>query len=86
MEKNRVPLDGTGTQVSYTFNFGWAELFGMTGLPMTQSKPQLMKISNNSKIQIMDNKIHIASVMEIVRQTEYYRKMDKRDRLKQGRE
>ena len=81
LEKNRVPLDGSGP-LNYGFNFGWAELFGMTGLPAEHNKPLHQKISNNSKIQIYENSINITSIMEIVRQTEYYRKMDKRDKLK----
>jgi len=81
LEKNRIHLDGSGPQ-TYSFNFGWAELFGMTGLPIEHSKPLQQKISNNPKIQIFENMINIISVMEIVRQTEYYRKMDKRDKLK----
>ena len=84
LEKNRVPLDGTSTETSYIFNFGWNELFGMTGLPIEQSKTLQIKLSNNSKIQVLENKIHIVSIMEIVRQTEYYRKMDRRDKQKQG--
>jgi len=81
LEKNRIPLDGSGPQ-SYSFSFGWAELFGMTGLPIEQSKPLQQKIGNNLKIQIHEDMINIVSVMEIVRQTEYYRKMDKRDKDK----
>jgi len=81
MEKNRIRLDGTGPQ-TYSFDFGWAELFGMTGLSAEHNKPLHFKISNNSKIQIQENRINILSIMEIVRQNEYYRKMDKRDKQK----
>ncbi|MCL2070187.1 MAG: cyclic nucleotide-binding domain-containing protein [Treponema sp.] len=83
LEKNRVALDGSASQASYTFNFGWAELLALAGLNKENSSALYSKIEKNPKIQITDTKIHIVSVMEIVRQTDYYRKMDARDRLKQ---
>jgi CRP-like cAMP-binding protein len=80
LEKNRVPLDGKNTPTSFIFDFGWSELFAMTGLPVEHNKTLQIKLNNNTKIKIFENRIHIASIMEIVRQTEYYRKMDRRDR------
>ena len=85
LEKNRVPLSGANMKTSYTFNFGWQELFGMSGLPAEQNKPLHLKISNNQKIQITENQINIISIMEIIRQTDYYRKMEKRDKLRPNR-
>jgi len=85
LEKNRIHLNGAG-RTSYTFNFGWAELFGMSGLPPEHNKPLHLKMSNNSKIQMTENQIHIVSLMEIIRQTDYYRKMDRRDKLNQNKE
>jgi CRP-like cAMP-binding protein len=84
LEKSRIPLDGTFTQPFHTFNFGWSELLGMAGLSAEQNNPLFMKIKNNPKIQILDNKIHILSVMEIVRQAKYYRNMGRRDKVKRG--
>ena len=84
LEKNRIPLDGSDTKNSYTFKFGWAELLSMAGLNNEKNKASFSKILNNPKIQITENKIVINSIMEVVRQTEYYRKMDKKDIGKQG--
>jgi len=84
LEKNRVPLDGSFSQPFHTFDFGWTELLGMAGLSAEQNNPNLMKIKKNSKIQIMENKIHILSVMEIVRQAKYHRGMGRRDKVKRG--
>jgi CRP-like cAMP-binding protein len=80
LEKNRIPFDGKNTPASFIFDFGWSELFAMTGLPVENNNALKLKISKNSKIQILENKIHLTSIMEIVRQTEYYRKMDRRDK------
>jgi CRP-like cAMP-binding protein len=80
LERNRVFLVGKNRPASFVFDFGWSELFAMTGLPVEHNNALKLKISNNSKIQILESKIHLTSTMEIVRQTEYYRKMDRRDR------
>jgi CRP-like cAMP-binding protein len=80
LERNRVPLDGRNTPTSYIFNFGWSELFAMTGLSIEHKQTLQLKLNNNTKIKIFDDQIHLTSIMEIMRQAEYYRKVDKRDR------
>ena len=84
LEKNRVPLDLASLQAPYTFNFGWPELLSMAGLSGQQFNALFSRLKNNQKIQIKDNSIHVIAVMEIVRQAEYYRKMDERDKHKLG--
>ena len=74
MEKDRIPLEN---QNPYTFSFGYWELANMAGIPREEAKPILGKFLENNKIKIVDDKIYTASVQEIVRQTEYYRRMDK---------
>ena len=83
LEKNRIPLDGSDAKNTYTFKFGWAELLSMAGLNNEKNNTSFTRILNNPKIQISENKIIINSIMEIVRQTEYYRKMDKKDKAMQ---
>ena len=80
LEKDRIPLDRFG---SYTFSFGQWELANMVGLPEREANLILGKMLENKKIQIINNKIHTTSIEEIVRQVEYYQKMDK---LKKARE
>jgi CRP-like cAMP-binding protein len=80
LEKNRIPLDGKNTPPTFTFGFGWSELFAMTGLPIEHKKTLQEKLSKNSKVKIYENQIHVTSIMDIVRQCEYYRKMGKIDR------
>ena len=84
LERKRIPLDGSLSPPSYTFDFGWNELLSIAGLSGEKNNPLLAKIRNNSKFQITDKSIHVASVMEIVRQNEYYRKTERAQRITQG--
>ena len=74
LEKNRIPKDSTGP---YTFNFGPKELLNMVGIPPKDANAELKKVFANNKIVIVNEKIHALSVGEVVKQTEYYRKMQK---------
>jgi CRP-like cAMP-binding protein len=74
LEKDRVPLENRSP---YTFSFGRQELANMVGLPEWEAGPVLEELFRNTKISIVENKIQTATVMEIVRQTEYYRRMDR---------
>jgi CRP-like cAMP-binding protein len=73
LEKNRVSI----TSSSYTFDFGPKELINMVGLPQEDGKFILNKVRENKKIQIVQDKIHIADRTEIVKQVEFYKKMQK---------
>ncbi|MCX7948843.1 MAG: cyclic nucleotide-binding domain-containing protein [Treponemataceae bacterium] len=78
LEKNRAPM-GTG---SYTFDFGPKELINMVGLPLSEGNLVIHKLLENPKIRVVDAKIHVVDVSEIVKQTEYYRKMQKIERAR----
>ncbi|MCX7655497.1 MAG: cyclic nucleotide-binding domain-containing protein [Treponemataceae bacterium] len=78
LEKNRVSM-GTG---SYTFDFGPKELINMVGLPLSEGNLVIHKLLENPKIRVVDAKIHVVDVSEIVKQTEYYRKMQKIERAR----
>jgi CRP-like cAMP-binding protein len=80
LEKNRVPLESKG---SYTFDFGPKELAGMVGLSPKDANLILRKMLENKKIVIVDNKIQTTSVNEILKQTEFYRKMQKIEKARQ---
>jgi CRP-like cAMP-binding protein len=80
LEKNRIPLNNT---TSYTFAFGRSELINMVGLPEKQGNTLLAQMIENRKLQIIDNKIHATSTGEILKQSEYFRKMDRIEKAKQ---
>jgi CRP-like cAMP-binding protein len=74
LEKNRVNVNSSQ---SYTFDFGPRELVNMVGLPQGDGTLVLRKMMENRKIQILKDKVYVVDVSEIVKQTEYYRKMQK---------
>jgi len=86
LEKNRVPMNESS---SYTFNIGPKELVNMVGLPEAEGIRVLNKIVKNKTVLIADGKIKIGSVKELVRQTEFYRRLDKiaknKDQLNRSR-
>jgi hypothetical protein len=62
---------------SYTFDFGPKELVNMVGLPQGDGTLVLRKMMENKKIQILRDKIYVAEIAEVAKQSEYYRKMQK---------
>ena len=73
LEKLRVPL---GTQ-AYTFDFGPQELVTLVGLPKDEGNVYLRKLFENTKIKIVNNKIHLVNTEEVEKQAKYYRKMER---------
>ncbi len=78
LEKNRVMLG----PVPYVFDFGPKELINMVGLPLADGNIVLHKLLENQKIRVTDNKIALTDVSEVVKQTEYFRKMQKIERAR----
>jgi CRP-like cAMP-binding protein len=74
LEKNRVNVNSSQ---SHTFDFGPKELVNMVGLPQGDGTLVLRKMMENKNIQILKDKVYTVDVSEIVKQTEYYRKMQK---------
>ncbi len=74
LEKNRITLDG---ETSYIFTFGLPELINMVGLPEKQGTAVFTQMLENKEIQIVGSKIRTTSTAEILKQSEYFRKMDK---------
>jgi CRP-like cAMP-binding protein len=78
LEKNRIPLGNS----PHTFDFGPKELINMVGLPTAEGNLVIRKLLENPKIRVVDNKIALTDVSEVVKQTEYYRKMQKIERAR----
>ena len=74
LEKNRIPLNSSNP---HTFDFGPKELANMVGLPQAEANMILRKVLENKQIRINNNKIVTVSVSEILKQCEFYRKMQK---------
>jgi len=74
LEKNRVPLDSNSR---YTFDFGPRELANMVGLQQGEANLLLRKMMENGRIKIENGKLHTSTVQEILRQTEFHKKMQR---------
>ncbi|MDR3337237.1 MAG: cyclic nucleotide-binding domain-containing protein [Treponema sp.] len=74
MEKERIPLN---EHRAYSFSFGPRELLNMVGLTKTEGPALFKKMTQNGRIQISDFNMNVSDVIEIVKQAEFYHKMDK---------
>jgi hypothetical protein len=50
------------------------------GLPLKEGEAHLHKLFENKRLKIVDNKIYTTDVDEIVKQAEYYKKMQRIER------
>ncbi len=73
LERQRIPISNE----AHTFDFGPKELINLVGLPKDEGNAHLRKLFENSKLRIIDNKIHVSEVAEIEKQAKYFRKMEK---------
>ena len=74
LEKSRVSLEGGG---AHTFDFGPKELANMVGLQQGEANLLLRKMMEDGRIRVENGKLHTSSIYEIVRHTEFYRKMQR---------
>jgi len=74
LEKNRVPIKNGAT---YAFEFGPKELVNMVGLPIAEGNMVVQQLLSNKLFRLIDNKIVVQDMSEVVKQAEYYRKMQK---------
>ncbi|MDR2631511.1 MAG: cyclic nucleotide-binding domain-containing protein [Spirochaetaceae bacterium] len=75
LEKNRVVLS---LDQSYLFDFGPLELFNMVGLSRNDGMPVFRKMTDTGKIQVVEDKIMVMSILEILRQTKFFKKLQKK--------
>jgi CRP-like cAMP-binding protein len=74
LEKNRVAVD---EPTAYSFDFGPQELINMVGIPQEEAAFVLGKMMKDKKIQALDGKIYVEDVVEIARQSKFYKRMHK---------
>jgi CRP-like cAMP-binding protein len=77
LEKGRVSAKFTG---SFTFNFGPNELANMIGLPTADGNAILKKLLENRNFKVVNEKIYVVNSSEVARQSEYFKKMQRRDK------
>lgn len=71
LEKNKIPLRHGA---SYNFDFGVKELLNMVGF-QEEKRDVVNEFLNNKKFHLVDNKLVVTDIEEIVKQVEYYKKM-----------
>jgi CRP-like cAMP-binding protein len=76
LEKDRVPPKYSG---SFSFDFGPLELANMIGLSPAESRPILKKILENRNFKVINDKLYVSATAEIFRQSEYYKKITRRE-------
>ena len=74
LEKERVPIRN---DQPYQFNFGTRELINMIGLPIEEGNQAVRELFLNKKIKVLDNRVFTSDVMDIQKQGEYFRKMQR---------
>ncbi len=80
VEENRIPIIHN---TSYSFEFGPDELIKMVGLTVDKGNLLIQKLFENKKFQLEDNKIVVTNLEELLKQVEFYKKMDILDRKRQ---
>jgi CRP-like cAMP-binding protein len=76
LEKNRASLKSSS---SFTFDFGPKELANMVGLSQGDGDKILRKLLENRNFLVVKDKLYIVNISEVVRQAEYYRKIQIRN-------
>ena len=74
LEKERIDLE---ENISFTFGFGPKELLTMVGLSAEDGNAAIQTMFGNSKVKIVNNRIHVTDIRELQKQSEYFLKMAK---------
>jgi CRP-like cAMP-binding protein len=65
--------------VAYAFDFGPNDLIKMAGIPENETKKVIFGVLNNKKISVGgDGKLFVSDVLELLKLSEYYKKMQQR--------
>ncbi len=80
VEENRVQIVHNA---SFSFDFGPDELVKMVGLAADEGNVLVQELFKNTKVKLQDNKIIVKDLQELVKQVEFYKKMDALDRKRQ---
>ena len=72
LEKKKVDINSTS---SFAFDFGLKELANMVGIPQGEGSVHFRKMMENHAFQLLNDRIYVRDLKEIVKQTAYYQKM-----------
>jgi len=77
LDKKKIDINNA---TNFSFDFGLKELVTMVGLPQADAQVAGKKLMDNKSLQIMNDKIFVKDVREIVKQNAYYRKMQQMEK------
>jgi len=77
LEKKKIDINNA---TNFSFDFGLKELVTMVGLPQADAMVTGKKLMDNKALQIMNDKIFVKDVREIIKQNAYYRKMQQMEK------
>lgn len=80
LEKSRINLESKGPHI---FSSPWEDLISTLGLSEKEGYILMGELHKDKNIQIRKNRIHALSIREVVKQDEFYRKMDARKKAQQ---
>jgi CRP-like cAMP-binding protein len=81
IQKKKKKVDIT-TATSFSFDFGIKELINMVGLPQRDGMLVGRKLMENHTFQVINDKIHVKDLKEIVKQNGYFKKMQQLEKTR----
>ncbi|MCL2264411.1 MAG: cyclic nucleotide-binding domain-containing protein [Treponema sp.] len=81
IDKKKVDVN---TITNYSFDFGLQELINMTGMSQGEGALVGKKLMENRTFQILNDKLFVKDIKEIIKQNAYYRKMQQMERTRSG--
>jgi predicted nucleotidyltransferase len=76
LEKNEAPVE---SHSAYTFDFGIEELMKMVCIPEDKTRSIMAALEKKTKISISGKKLHTSDIQEILKLSDYYKKMQERE-------
>ncbi len=74
LEKARIPIR---SGQNHQFDFGTRELINMVGLSLAEGNVAARELLQDKKMQVVNNRLVTSDVADIVKQAEYYHKMQR---------
>ena len=80
LEKSRINFESTGPHV---FSTAWEDIINMLGFTEKEGFVLMGDLHRDKNIQVRKGRVHIHSIKELVKQNDFFRKMDVRKKAQQ---
>jgi len=81
LDKKKIDIEST---TNYTFDFGLKELISMVGFSQTEGSLIVKKLMVNRMFQVLNDKLFVKDLREIIKQNAYYKKMQQLEKTRLG--